>query len=203
VSLRACLYLYNSPLLTPRGAQLYPKSLTGGPAMKKSLVVGALALIFVRGHAPFWIAAWAAEKSNSPTILSCTFNAYAQRGYGFEEKAWRGNLLGTYKASNPPFDVTGKGAATMGSDVFMELIFSGLDTDAPRVRELKPKSIEYQASVLIRTADSVILLWRNKPGWADWAWLATIDHQRRVAVVVSVYSGSTLINGGLETMDCR
>lgn len=142
----------------------------------------------------------------SPATLLCVRNASVSRGYGFDEKSWLGILVGPERSLNPPFDVSVAGKSGPKAGIILERVFSGLDSETPMVREIEKgkKGVEFTAKILSRHGDdSVIVLWRNPPGLADWIWLAHIDRLRRLAVVTSVYGGLTYFGGELETMDCR
>lgn len=139
----------------------------------------------------------------SPATLMCMRNATSSRGYVFDENRWLGVLVPS-GSSNPPFEVSVTGKSGPMADRAVERVFSGLDTESPKVREIQGKNAsEFQAKVVRRYRDSVVVLWANDPTMANWIWLAQIDRLRRVAVVTSVYDGWMYTGGELETMDCR
>jgi hypothetical protein len=147
----------------------------------------------------------AADRAPATTLL-CVRNASASRGYGFDEERWLGILVGPKPSLNPPFNLFVAGKSGPKQEITLERIFTGLDSETPTVRHIEKdmKATEFPAKTLRRRGvDSVIILWSNPPGLADWMWLAHIDRIRRVAVVTNVYDGMTYSAGELETMDCR
>ena len=167
------------------------------------VVCGVMILSVIPAGVPLVAAA-----VRSPASLVCVRNAYAGRGYGFDEKRWLGILTGSEPSSNPPFEISITGKSGPKADVTLERIFSGLDGETPNVREIEKGGRgdkEFSAKLLSRLGDSVIILWGNSRvlAGANWIWLAHIDLRRRVAVVTSVYDGMTYSGGELETLDCR
>jgi len=138
-----------------------------------------------------------------PATLVCSVNATASRGYVFNDKSWRGVILSN--SPNPPFEVSVAGKLGSQPDRSVERVFSGLDTETPKVRQIQQnkKAAEFEATVVNRRSTSVVIVWHNNPAMANWAWLAQIDRSRRVAIVTSVYDGWTYTGGEVETMDCR
>lgn len=136
--------------------------------------------------------------------LICKSNAKAERAFAFINDTWE---TADRPVANTPFR-SGHRADNVAELRFRDNVFSGLDTESPKVGAIIPsrdggesKRANFSATVVSRTKDSVSLLWRD--GFDNKMWLGIVDLTRRKAAVSQVYQGATSLGVGVETFDCE
>lgn len=140
-----------------------------------------------------------AGAQDTPTSLTCTSNAKAQRDYGFTEKQWSGVI--------PPDAAKVFGISTVKqsqtSGPLRDKVFSSLNTSTPVIRSITPpgEAAEFKGTVVSRWADSVFIMWQNDYG--NKIWLAVVDLTHKKATVSQVFQGITSVGIEAETLDCK
>ena len=129
------------------------------------------------------------------TILRCESNAKTTRDYSYEQDHWVG------KNDKPSADF-------FKSDLLRDKVFADLDTDTPTIKSLTPKSpitdeqaAEFQGRVIHRAGPMLVVQWTNPFG--NKVWVASLNVEKKVAVVSETYDGATSFGVNTETLNCK
>jgi hypothetical protein len=147
------------------------------------------------------------EGQELPSSLTCRSNVKASRDYAFAEGRWEGQKDQSALGPASLLNVETRDSKLAG--MFYSLrdkVFSGLHTSAPLVRSITrfsdgtDRGEEFASRVVMRTSNTVFLLWTND---MNKTWVAAVDLAHRKAAVAQVFEGVTSLGGELETLDCQ
>ena len=136
-----------------------------------------------------------ARAEEAVTILRCESNAKTTRDYSYERNRW------VDKNDKPS-------AEFFKSDLLRDKVFTDLDTDTPTIKSLTPKSpitdeqaAEFQGRVIHRAGPMLVVQWTNPFG--NKVWVASLNVEKKVAVVSETYDGATSFGVNTETLNCK
>ena len=132
----------------------------------------------------------------SSTILQGKCNAKVNRDFSYLQNKW--------------IDSNDKPSGSFSKvDIWHDKVFTDLDTDAPTIKSITPKNkysdeqvAEFKGQVIHRAGPLVTIRWSNEP-FDNKIWVATINTDKKKAVVCGMYDGATSFGVDVETLDLK
>lgn len=132
----------------------------------------------------------------SSTVLQGKCNAKVNRDFSYLQNKW-------VDSNDKPSDYFSK------QDILRDKVFTDLDTDTPTIKSITPKNkysdeqvTEFKGQVIHRAGSLVTIRWSNEP-FDNKIWIATINTDKKKAVVCEMYDGATSFGVNVETLDLK